>query len=143
MAGGVPCSRPVLGMGIRDIVEEADLVSGWKREREERDETGLERFEPRWLRNGLCCLRKWDTGGKLVPGTAMSLAGRFELKDVPHDIPVRSFWGLRVRPGMDCGWWGRKAMNGGKKPVGRQWWCVGRRALGLGPLALTLPFSPL
>lgn len=35
MAGGVPYSRPVLGMGVRDTVEEEAMVSGWKRGRKE------------------------------------------------------------------------------------------------------------
>lgn len=44
---------PVLGMGVRDIVEESPLVAGWKWGGEEREETGLgEGFEPRWLRGG-------------------------------------------------------------------------------------------
>lgn len=56
-------------LGIRDIVEEVALVSGWKRGGEERDATGLgEGFEPGWPRDALCCLREWKTRGKLVPG---------------------------------------------------------------------------
>lgn len=61
----------------------------------------------------------------------MNMAGQFEFKDVPQDVPVGSSWSLKVRPGMDLGWWGRKAMCGGNRPAGRQWWCVGRRAEGL------------
>lgn len=63
----------MLGIGNKDIVEEVALVSGWKRGGKERDETGLGGgFEPGWLRDGLCCLGKWNTGGKLVSSTATS-----------------------------------------------------------------------
>lgn len=51
------------------------------------------------------------------------MAGQFEFKDVPQDVPVGS-WSLKVRPGMDLGWWGRKAIYGGNRPAGRQWWRV-------------------
>ena len=61
----------------------------------------------------------------------MSVAGQFEFKDVPQDVPVGSSWSLKVRPGMDSGWGGRKAIYGENRPAGRQWWCVGRRVEGL------------
>ena len=116
-------------MGFRDTVEEVALVSVWKRGGKERGETGLEEgFEPRQPGDGLCCLRKWDTGGKLVPGTAMSLAREF--KDLSQEVPVGSSWIMKARPGMDLGWtWDgeRKAVRGRNTPVGG-----GGRALSLG-----------
>lgn len=33
----------------------------------------------------------------------MNMAGQFEFKDVPQDVPVSSSWSLKVRPGMDLG----------------------------------------
>lgn len=63
-AGRVSGSKAGLGIGNRDLAEEVASVSGWKRGREGREEPGLgDAFEPWWLRDGLCGLRKWDTGG--------------------------------------------------------------------------------
>lgn len=50
----------------------------------------------------------------------MNMAGEFEFKDVSQDVPVGSSWSLKVRPRMDLGWWGRKAIYGGNRPAGRQ-----------------------
>lgn len=35
MAGGVPYSRPVLGMGVRTLLRREAMASGWKRGRKE------------------------------------------------------------------------------------------------------------
>lgn len=74
MAGGVPYSRPVLGMGVRDTVEEEAMVSGWKRGRKEmkliwRDlnlgGSGSDCVTPgsHWVGSS-----SYPRGGKLVPG---------------------------------------------------------------------------
>lgn len=74
MAGGVPYSRPVLGTGVRDTVEEEAMVSGWKRGGKEmklvwRDLNlgglGSDCATPgsRWVGSS-----SYPRGGKLVPG---------------------------------------------------------------------------
>lgn len=74
MAGGVPYSRPVLGMGVRDTVEEEAMVSGWKRGRKE---TKLVWIDLNLGGSGSDCATpgscwvgssSYPRGGKLVPG---------------------------------------------------------------------------